>query len=163
MKSKEASWKERFAADLLAIRRRVIAEKRLGIHACGAQEPPRVRTIRTRTKAAMRAKHRSRFITDSSYAAALKSWWASQDRFTRQVDLAAFIGVDGETFSSWLNSKKFPRDHLCAKLYAITRLECFSPQQRSRARCEHFLNRAKKGIRRCKDERTTHRRSARVG
>jgi|HubBroStandDraft_6_1064221.scaffolds.fasta_scaffold01157_13 hypothetical protein len=149
-----------FRQEMEEIRRRVRDEKALASRRCEPQEPPRVRR---RTKAAMRTKRRSRFISDSLYASALQNWWASQERFTRKSELANFLGVDPETVSSWTNSKKFPQDKMCDTLFSLTGLECFSPQQRTRARCEHFLNRAKKGLRGSKnDDGATHRTNGHV-
>jgi hypothetical protein len=92
---------------------------------------------------------RSMFFTDSSYASDLRDWWESQDRFIRRRELAAFLGVETETVSCWFGSKKFPQEKMCDTLFSLTGLECFSSQRRREARREHFLNRAKKGLRRC--------------
>jgi len=150
MKSTDKTWKERFAEDLLKIRRKVREEKLLAARAAADEVfAPCVtrKDVRKRapsTKAAARAKRRSRYFTDASYAAALRRWWNSQGRFTRQADLAALISVDLETFSSWLNSRKFPRGRYCNKLFAITELECFSPAGQKAARREHRAKKVKR-------------------
>jgi hypothetical protein len=94
---------------------------------------------------------RSRYFTNSSYATDLRNWWTSQDRFVRQLDFAAFLGVESETVSSWFGSRKFPQEKMCDTLFSSTNLACFSPPKRHEARREHNLNRAKLGLRRCND------------
>jgi hypothetical protein len=166
--NKEAikSWKESFAAQLLAIRRKVLREKLAA--ADDTLAAPRVarkngsdpnhlpKSLRKRAPAT-KAAARSRYFTGASYASDLRGWWASQNRFTRQVDLAAFIGVDAETFSSWINSKKFPRGRFCDELYRITELECFGPEGRRLARREHREKKVKRY------DRATHRRNGHMG
>jgi hypothetical protein len=141
--NKEATenWKERFAAELLAIRLRVAADKLL---AADQAFTPRVRSGRKeacKPKVAMSAKRVSKYSTDASFAKSFRQWWVTQTQFRRQADLASTLKVDGETLSTWLNSRKFPRGRFCDKLCAITGLECFSPAGRKAARREH---RAKK-------------------
>jgi|SRR5580704_8688554 hypothetical protein len=139
------SWKEKFAQELLQIRLKVRAEKALAAQAA-ADNPlaPRVRkTIsgREAPKAAMSVKRKSKYSTDASFAKSFLAWFVSQTQFQRQQDLADTLKIDGETLSSWINSKKFPRGRFCDELYRITELECFGPEGRRLARREH---RAKK-------------------
>jgi hypothetical protein len=147
------SWKERFAADLLAIRRRVIADK-LRAAQVAADEPLTPRIAQKRRKHFYQKKTRecpllletggSRHFTNASYAAALRDWWVSQTQFRRQEELSAKVEVNHKAVSDWLASKKFPRGRLCDRLFAITRLECFSPAGRKAARREHRAKKVKR-------------------
>jgi hypothetical protein len=139
MKSKEASWKERFAADLLAIRRRVIAEKRLGI-----QEAPRSRRKTVERVCASTKAARSRHFTDASFAKDLRNWWISQKRFRLQLELAIILKTDPKTVSSWFASKKFPRGRFCDRLFELSGLNCFSASGRKAARREHRAKKLKR-------------------
>jgi hypothetical protein len=132
--NKEATmrWKRRFDQELLEIRRRVIADKLL---AAQAKTAPRVRRIRK--PKAPSAQRRSRYFTGASFAKDFRDWFAKQTQFQRQLDLAGMLEVDSETVSSWLNSKKFPKDRFCEKLFRFSGLNCFSPAGRIAARREH--------------------------
>jgi len=142
------SWKERFAQDLLTIRRKVIAEKKaLAVQPVAVAQKRRKRFYQKKTRECplLLETGGSKHFTNSSYAAALRDWWVSQTQFRRQEELSAKVGVNHKAVSDWLASKKFPRARYCNKLYAITGLECFSPAGRKSARREH---RAKKKVKR---------------
>jgi hypothetical protein len=160
-----------FVRSMAEIRERVRREKARGAPVRAKRRPVKtMAAIRTPVKDKSpsmlkkqfaRFKRRSRLFTDSSYAKALRWWWTSQDRFIRRIELAAFLGVDSETVSSWFTSKKFPQEEMCDTLYSLTNVACFSREQRRDARREHNLNRAKKGLRR--SSRHEHRANSGMG
>ena len=155
--NKEAAmrWKRRFAQELLEIRRRVIADKLLAVQA--ETLTPRVRSTKQRKHFYRKeARERpllgetgtSKSFSGSSFARDLRQWWVTQTQFRRQADLAAALRVDGETVSSWLGSKKFPKRRQCDKIFGLSGLGCFSPEGRNAARREHESNRRAKKVQR---------------
>lgn len=75
------------------------------------------------------------------FAQDLKVWWTTQTQFHRRQEFAAEVGTCFATASNWFNGSKFPKDPLCARLYQITKLPCFSLEGRIAARREHELKR----------------------
>ena len=68
----------------------------------------------------------------SKYAGSLKSWF-EQQKFTMEAFVAQ-LGTNRVSLRHWLRGTGFPRNEFCEKLYTLTQLDCFSPENRDEAR-----------------------------
>src|SRR5258708_39348987 len=62
--------------------------------------------------------------------------WFEQQNITKEA-FAAKVGTSRQLLRKWLNGEFFPTNRFCERLYPITQLSCFSPEQRDEARHQH--------------------------
>jgi hypothetical protein len=76
------------------------------------------------------------YSSGASFAREFRAWWDGQQAFRRQSDLASSLDASPVSVRMRLAGRSFPREAVCAKLYAITQLDCFGSRQ-DKARAEH--------------------------